>query len=75
MKIRHYLKPIKTTIKSSFESSVWEFTVCIISGVFSLASYEAKLGLVFFPMVIIFIGCLISLIATFVIHYKESLKN
>jgi len=54
VKNKIYAHPLKVFANTEFENIIWNLVVSMISGVLAFSSYNASLGLLFFPMLAVF---------------------
>jgi Na+/H+ antiporter NhaC len=73
--MRHYIQPIKTFARSSFEANIWEVVVALISGMFAYLGYKANLAILLFPMATVSFICMVGLLTSVYHEIKELLNK
>jgi len=75
LKMRHYVQPLKTIAKSSFEANLWEVVVALISGLFAYLGYKANLAILLFPMAAVCFICVFGLLISLYLEIVELLNK
>jgi len=73
--MRHYVQPLKTIAKSSFEANLWEVVVALISGLFAYLGYKANLAILLFPMAAVCFICVFGLLISLYLEIVELLNK
>jgi hypothetical protein len=70
-----YAQPLKILANTQFENIIWTLAVTMISGVLTYSSYQASLGILFFPMLAVFCLSIFSIMIDIFFAVKERISK